>query len=1229
MPEASASVPSKPPGPSIPVIFNEAALDSPTFRATALHVSDQLDAITNWLDGYVKATSKLVTDVQSIEDSISSYLAKIVTSPGVADTVIDHDYTYLALKRVAEGSKEWWMDMIIAAKKMETTALDPIRGVLVNDLRLFRDAKRALDHTQKSYDAVLARCVSQPKTKEPSALREDAFAVFETRKAYLKASMDFCQLAPALRYTLDKLLIKVSSGLWNEMSRTKESAMGFSRWGHEMDRLRGWAREMESSEAVFRKEMMMVRKVVGDGTLQTIKPSRELDDYSTSTVPFLKGGPATTARHDHDGDMISDKQGWLFLRTLSGKPVRTSWARRWYYCRDGVFGWLVQSPQGVLQGDEIGVLLCNAKPAVAEDRRFCFEVKTGMQTLMLQTETQGELTEWLEVFDVVRQLAFEASEARGPAAGKSGMDPSFSITPPSIAEFSAKNLDAQVEDVSFKADMVGTLPVPSNLAERQSIETSAAAGQSPSSSTAPGSRARTFAALTREDGKSGRDHAARIIHKLDLHRKGGGSGETSAFASGLGAASGIASLIGASHNLLPAYPAQGANLKSAANLLPPVEQSPGSLAPNTLVKPPVPTALSRTAVIAAAERGLGTDKSKSMPAPIMANYWGSNAWGNLYAQEATPADKMDDEENPIGVVLSDSGKTGEKDAAADSHIAENFPPSYPPELKAQHGQFRILFPRVPLDEKLVLVIRAAWTTMRAGDEAETAGNGRLYVTPDSMYFYGQQMGMLSAFGVSLDSVTEVTAQAGTDCDYLFMHLRQEASNTDYSQITIRTFIEDPTLLHARLNLLIDDLQSEEPMELQEIVAALTNLQKDEDAKRSLSVGSWEEIPSNTPFDDATQARTGGGSRRILDRSPGLPLAQRPARQMATHKVQLPTVAVIYEPEDMPAAVTERHFEVSAKACFHVLFGDKSFVFPKLYFERRTQQIAQGPWTLSDHGVMKRDFTFDVNYTDILGRPAKAGVKDSQTIDLFSDHVTYAVTHTKTAWHLPHSQHFRLVTKVIITHVAKSKCKLAVYIRVDWSKTFPLSKWLVERQALDDAKGDAEELAEVATDQVRKLGPHSRTKRAIQVYGHIGQQTQVVVFSPAEPRGTKKQAVKMRTLTAMIFETVRSFMESVVTSVIMWVWAAVRKIFRVISAQRVILILLTVSLLANVFLTSKEGMSWWSEARAARFMARPRRRAKHVHVQGDIPPRTQRRNPLPHVTKLLFSRPGLAIHPGVH
>ncbi|EEY20612.1 conserved hypothetical protein [Verticillium alfalfae VaMs.102] len=70
---------------------------------------------------------------------------------------------------------------------------------------------------------------------------------------------------------------------------------------------------------------------------------------------------------------------------------------------------------------------------------------------------------------------------------------------------------------------------------------------------------------------------------------------------------------------------------------------------------------------------------------------------------------------------------------------------------------------------------------------------------------------------------------------------------------------------------------------------------------------------------------------------------------------------------------------------------------------------------------------------------------------------------------------------------------------------------------------------------------------------------------------------------MLLETVRSFGESAVTSVIMWAIAGVRTVFGVVTAHRLLLLLLGLSALTNVFWASKENSGWWSERRAVRFM----------------------------------------------
>tara|TARA_R110002060_G_scaffold53608_1_gene64253 strand:+ start:115 stop:1092 length:978 start_codon:yes stop_codon:yes gene_type:complete len=288
---------------------------------------------------------------------------------------------------------------------------------------------------------------------------------------------------------------------------------------------------------------------------------------------------------------------------------------------------------------------------------------------------------------------------------------------------------------------------------------------------------------------------------------------------------------------------------------------------------------------------------------------------------------------------------------------------------------------------------------------------------------------------------------------------------------------------------------------------------------------------------------------------------------------------------MQRKAIEKQFDISPKALFHVVFGDKSAIFQLLYNDKRAQRIAQGPWVPIEENQLRRDFQFQIDYLDIFRRARQANIVDYQIIEVMNDHVCYVVTDFKTPWHLPHHKDFMLVSKIVITHVAKSKSKLAIYTKVDWSKAPTFSKGLVERQALDDSGLDADDLVDVIADQVRKLGPHSRTKKAINIFGHIGQQTSISLFSAKESGHSKRPQIKQRTLTNMLLETVGSFGESAISSVMMWTFAAIRTLWKVSNAHSIILTALLISILANAFFTSRDTSEWWSERNAAKFMTR--------------------------------------------
>ncbi|KAL9611204.1 MAG: hypothetical protein Q9167_004152 [Letrouitia subvulpina] len=1205
----------------VPVGLKEAALDSPTFRSGVLHFADQLDIAEKWLESYTKSILKISHEVGVFESAVNGFLGLSVPPYNISEAVVDHDYTFLAIKRFGEGAREIWNATILGTRKMEHNMVEPIRAFLQNDLRSFKETRKSLEQTQKLFDSLQARYSAQAKTKEASSIREDAFQLHEARKAYLKASMDFSMMASQIRTALDRMIVQIFSDQWHDMQSPRgKQGNAIFKWGAEIERVRGWSREVENGESSFRHELETARKQLEEKTEMSTRPSRDLEDYLASTIStFGSKGPSTANLHAETLNDVSRStiQGWLNLKTITGKPSRTAWLRRWFFVKNGIFGWLVQGSRsgGVEESDRVGVLLCNVRPTTSEERRFAFEVKTKDLTFVLQAESQTELLNWMRTFEIAKRKALEdptSTDSPG-LEGHKTQDAAFAVSSPTAPEFTASAIDSGLlqfaeDSQTSQLERNSTLPIPTseNGLSR--------------SSTDIGSHRRSTGD---RDGESSRDHAARIIQKLDLHRKSTGgpqimSNSTAAAPSSpaLGAG-GIASLIAASHNVmpvgpgvLPQSPPQDASISRPLSAGGIRDLPYSSLAPRTLANPPAPTNLSGTAVVVNGERGLGQgrlDAAGGIPSGVMANVWGSSNWGFLnqlqmgevkVAEAATqktlsppsPGDHPSD--TPIvnksasrSPSLSPHRKTISLPSDTTSikgvkFATQMYPNYYPLQLKMQDAQFRLLFPNV--SERIVFVFKATWSL---NDQQEFPG--RIYVTSKQIYFYSNHLGLILTSGVSLQSVKEVTAAQGRYFDLLFIHIKERDEQVSPSRVTIKTFLEPLKLLEQRLNFLVRHSAVEEPSDLELLIKGLLDIEQA--LAGSTTLESWEEATLNTAQDNILARRKQGQKHRDLR---ALVMVDGGLYGEGTkfdeakdnNKIKLPKQPVNYIPIQMGSAVVEKLFDISPKALFHVMFGDRSAVF---YSARSAQRIKQGLWTQSEQKLFRREFEYQIEYQDTLGREQNANIVDYQMIDVFNDHLCYVVTDRKTPWHMPFRQSFTLLNKIVITHYAKSKCKMAIYTKVDWISPPWLIKGSLEKEALKDLKSDVLDLADVVTDQVKKLGAHSRTKKAIEIFGQIGQQTQVSEFTGNDaPIITQsRRSTKRRTIAGLFIESLGSLIESIITSIIVWTLATFRWLSKTINTNRLILGLLASSMIGNVFFSSSTTTDWWSERKAGNLMSR--------------------------------------------
>lgn len=140
--------------------------------------------------------------------------------------------------------------------------------------------------------------------------------------------------------------------------------------------------------------------------------------------------------------------------------------------------------------------------------------------------------------------------------------------------------------------------------------------------------------------------------------------------------------------------------------------------------------------------------------------------------------------------------------------------------------------------------------------------------------------------------------------------------------------------------------------------------------------------------------------------------------------------------------------------------------------------------------------------------------------------------------------------------------------------------------MGDLEEDAMDLVDLVGDQVRKLGVHSRTKKAISIFGQVGRQALTSQFNiDPDAKVERRRPRTQRTLFQMLYETFVSFLQSAISSIIIWTFALLRWVFKTANTNKIILALLASSVLLNGFYSSRATLDWWHERSVGEFMSR--------------------------------------------
>ncbi|KAI5309675.1 SNF1-interacting protein [Ascosphaera atra] len=122
----------------IPVGLKEAALDSPTYRASVVHFSEQIEIVERWLDSFVRSTSKLTAELSTLENLVNTFLSNVTNPLNLSEAVVDYDYTLLAVKLYSENARQYWSSVISTLRKADHAVVEPIKAFISEEIRPFK-----------------------------------------------------------------------------------------------------------------------------------------------------------------------------------------------------------------------------------------------------------------------------------------------------------------------------------------------------------------------------------------------------------------------------------------------------------------------------------------------------------------------------------------------------------------------------------------------------------------------------------------------------------------------------------------------------------------------------------------------------------------------------------------------------------------------------------------------------------------------------------------------------------------------------------------------------------------------------------------------------------------------------------------------------------------------------------------------------------------------------------
>ncbi|KAK3815203.1 MAG: hypothetical protein J3Q66DRAFT_344017 [Benniella sp.] len=960
--------------------------------------------------------------------------------------VIGSQYTIPAMKVTGEALRTTLALKSNYISEVNEKVLKPLDDFLKTDLKEFKDSKKTFDKALEKYESTLTKFSAQSRQKEPSALREEAFQLYDIRKSYIQASMSCAMLCIKLQDTLDQLVL----GVFLDLIATQHDYFSgnsdhFGSMALQVLQLKTYMKDHKEASAVTLQELEQNKDRYVADAIEHWKPTRSLQSYS-SNLPAPASKPAEglptqetltintavgskgsnspsllpissstsgqslphTESHTVEDFTPTTKQGYLNIRIPQPRNRTPVWKRKYFFIQEGEFGFesvISNRTVGsqVVQSERISVLLC--------------EVRYGSSSSSLMTMSGGGTpssgSQGLAMVQMERRFCFEVVCVSQTYLLQAETEEEMMSW---VNTFEAAKRDAVVQPAPRRSEPDEPYsPIPDSANPSFSF-----------------SGDDLLKASTISQSKSGDESEdAKPTGPLGLAWAANVPGVSLLLGSYSGNTSGANSTTGT---------ANGSSTDISDNPDKSTEQEAPPNSSQTTSSTDTKTDSTRTLTL---DTGASTrQRSWSVGEPAA----GADSRSG-HSQQVSEVERL----------MTSSLHLVPKPAP----LPASEIPDYPMELVVRNRELHMRFHGTKIHSKEYVL--HSWASGYRDDtrpDKPILTHGRIYLTQSGMYFYARGL------SVETKRMYRFSIIRGIECEQKDISTEWRIETVDGVQHIFCQFTLADTEYQVLHLIWTNAHQQKDRLPVNELfkrTMLITNKPKGSAGSGSLAESESTHLTNR----EGTMTNPSGQSSGVAENTSGIESETASLRgddedwksldEDLPASLDAPSAPVECNcPGHLEKVELDRTFDIPAKTLNRLLFGDNSPIWKELHERRNNQVQSIGEWeTVEEHRTRVVKFLMVVN--NPLVKLNQTDCVETQCCEVEEEYIRYSYTIRTSVLAMPYSDAFTPLVRYCITYVSKNQCKLTCSIGIEWHKN-PLVKAMIKGAVF---KGTAETIKDIA------------------------------------------------------------------------------------------------------------------------------------------------------------------------